>query len=78
VVNKITWQKAGQVTEPGRYMFTFGWLNVTAQDLAIWRQFPDAAFTLVQLPAADDAPQDASEEYHLGAFDLPEPPEHDR
>jgi hypothetical protein len=77
VVNKITWQKAGRVTEPGRYMFTFGWLNVTAQDLAIWRQFPDAAFTLVQLPATDDAPQDASEEYHLGSFELPEPPEHE-
>ena len=70
MVNKITWQKAGRVTEPGRYMFTFGWLNVTAQDLAIWRQFPDAAFTLVQLPTPNDEP----EEYHLGAFELPEDP----
>ncbi len=77
MVNKITWQKAGRVTEPGRYMFTFGWLNVTAQDLAVWRQFPDAAFTLVQLPpqdAAQDGSQDVSEEFHLGAFELPEPP----
>ena len=45
-INKITWQKAGRVTEPGRYMFRFGWLTVTADDLAIWRQFPDATFTL--------------------------------
>ncbi len=72
MVNKISWQKAGRVTEPGRYMFTFGWLNVTAEDLAIWRQFPDAAFTLVQLPTPSDGP----EEYHLGAFELPEPPSH--
>ena len=48
MVNKVTWQKAGRVTEPGRYMFRFGWLTVTADDLAIWRQFPDAAFTLVR------------------------------
>ncbi len=72
MVNKINWQKAGRVTEPGRYMFTFGWLNVTAEDLAIWRQFPEAAFTLVQLPTTEDEP----EEYHLGAFELPEPPPH--
>src|SRR5277367_3394086 len=49
-VNKITWQKAGGVTEPGRYMFTFGWLTIAAQDLAIWKMYPDAAFTLVKLP----------------------------
>jgi hypothetical protein len=42
-VNKITWQKAGRVTEPGRYMFKFGWLTVTADDLAIWEKYPNAA-----------------------------------
>ena len=40
VVNKVTWQKVGRVTEPGRYMFRFGWLTVTAEDLAIWRAVP--------------------------------------
>ncbi len=49
VVNKVTWQKAGRVTEPGRYMFRYGWLTITADDLAIWRQFPEASFTLVTL-----------------------------
>jgi len=70
VVNKITWQKAGHVTEPGRYMFTFGWLTVTAEDLAVWQQFPNAAFTLVQTATATDA----SEEFRLGAFELQENP----
>jgi hypothetical protein len=65
-VNKITWQKAGRVTEPGRYMFTFGWLTVTAEDLAIWEQFPDAAFTLV--PTASVIEDE--EEFRLGAFEL--------
>ena len=70
MVNKITWQKAGHVTEPGRYMFTFGWLTVTAEDLAIWQQFPNAAFTLVQTATATDA----GEEFRLGAFDLQKNP----
>jgi hypothetical protein len=73
VVNKITWQKAGGVTEPGRYMFTFGWLTVTADDLAIWKLYPDAAFTLVKLPGDQANALDAAvaEEFHLGAFELP-------
>jgi hypothetical protein len=71
-VTKITWQKAGLVTEPGRYMFRFGWLTVSAEDLAVWKQFPDAAFTLVKMPGQGGALQaGASEEYHLGAFELP-------
>ena len=66
MVNKVTWQKAGRVTEPGRYMFRYGWLTITAEDLAIWRQFPEASFTLVTLPSTPDAP----EEFHLGAFEI--------
>ena len=73
VVNKISWQKAGRVTEPGRYMFTFGFLTVTESDLAIWRQFPQAMFTLVELPA-DPAAESPSSEFHLGAFELPAEP----
>jgi hypothetical protein len=78
MVNKINWQRAGGVTEPGRYMFTFGWLTVTKEDLAIWTQFPDATFTLVELPARhedgnDDGAQDSAqaEEFRLGTFELP-------
>ena len=75
MVNKITWQRAGGVTEPGRYMFTFGWLTVTWDDLRIWNQFPDAAFTLVEMPSQAEAIEDAedvqAEEFHLGTFALP-------
>ena len=70
VVNKVTWQKAGRVTEPGRYMFRYGWVTVTAEDLAVWQKVPEAAFTLVSLPSSADAP----EEYHLGAFEIPAHP----
>ena len=63
-VGKVTWQKVGRVTEPGRYMFTFGWVNITADDLAIWKQFPNASFALVRMLT-----EDVEDEYHLGAFD---------
>ena len=70
-ITKINWQRAGRVNEPGRYMFRFGWLTVTAEDLAIWQQYPEAAFTLVELP---DLAEDEREQFHLGAFELPLPP----
>jgi hypothetical protein len=62
-VNKVTWKKVGEVKEPGRYMYTFGWVTITPADLAIWELFPGAAFTLVQQV-------DATNEYRLGSFDL--------
>ena len=64
-VDKVTWQKVGRVTEPGRYMFTFGWVIVVAEDLAIWKQFPNAEFALVKRPPAADG----EDEFRLGAFD---------
>jgi hypothetical protein len=71
-VNKITWQKAGRVTEPGRYMFKFGWRTVTADDLATWEKYPNAAFTLYSTakatePATEEIP---GEEFRLGTFEL--------
>ena len=68
VVNKITWQKAGRVTKPGRFMFTFGWLTVTSDDLAVWERYPDASFTLVEVASDTDAP----DEFRLGTFDIAE------
>jgi len=82
VVDKITWQRAGGVSEPGRYMFTFGWLTVTEDDLKIWNQFPDASFTLVEMPERTGEGQDGldevhAEEFHLGTFELPLNPRYD-
>ncbi|WP_315756716.1 MULTISPECIES: hypothetical protein [unclassified Bradyrhizobium] len=68
MVNKIDWNKADRITEPGRYMLAFGWLTVTADDIAIWQRYPGAAFTLVEGPSLFDAPDDT--EYHLGTFEL--------
>jgi hypothetical protein len=64
-VHKVAWAQVGRVAEPGRYLFTFGWLTITAEDLAIWQQHPGAAFTLLI-----QSPTEGVEEYHLGAFEL--------
>jgi len=67
-VNKISWQQAGHVKEPGRYMFRFGWLTITAEDLAVWNQFPEALFVLVKTAAFTAAAE--PEEFRLGVFEL--------
>jgi hypothetical protein len=77
-ISKVTWQQVGHVSEPGRYMFRFGWVTVAADDLAIWTQYPDTSFTLVRTsspPLAadiepDETPAVETEEFHLGAFEL--------
>jgi hypothetical protein len=61
-VNKVTWKQVGEVEEPGRYNYRFGWLTITAEDIAIWEQFPLASFTLVRQVASPD-------EFRLGSFD---------
>jgi hypothetical protein len=45
-------------------MFKFGWLTITAEDLAIWQQFPATTFTLIPVNAGEDG------EYKLGLFDI--------
>ena len=68
---KITWAMAGLVTDPGRYMFKFGWLTITADDLAIWQAYPHATFTLIRTltsPRTDEVT--VGEEFRLGTFDL--------
>jgi hypothetical protein len=68
---KITWATVGRATDPGRYMFRFGWLTITADDLAIWRAYPNAAFTLIKTLTSPETDEEAvGEEYRLGTFDL--------
>jgi hypothetical protein len=71
-VNKITWAQVGRVTEPGRYMFKFGWLTITSDDIAVWEQYPNAAFTLYSTPptAQPEDEREAAEEFRLGTFEL--------
>ena len=66
--NKITWAQVGRVAEPGRYMFKFGWLTITAEDLAVWKLYPNAAFTLFTTATAADG----QDEFRLGTFELRE------
>ena len=66
-LDKITWDRVGRVTEPGRYMYKFGWLTITAQELEVWQRFPNAAFTLYRPSVAE-----TEDDFRLGAFELPE------
>ena len=59
-VNKLTWAQVGGITEPGRYMFRFGWLTITADDLAVWERFPNASFVLVSSGLFEGAAEDST------------------
>jgi hypothetical protein len=66
-VNKITWDKIGRVTEPGRYRCFFGYLNVTSEDIEVWVRYPQATFTSISRPTSE---QSVGEDYRLSAFDV--------
>ena len=64
---------AGRVTDPGRYLFRFGWLTITANDLEIWLAYPNAAFTLIRTltsPLAEIDEESVGDEFRLGTFEL--------
>ena len=65
-LNKITWAQVGRVTEPGRYMYRFGWLTITTEDLSIWKDYPNAAFTLFRTATTENDTDD----FRLGTFEL--------
>jgi hypothetical protein len=64
-IPRVSWAAVGRVQTPGRYMFKFGWVTISEDDLAVWRKYPDATFALYE-----GAGQDG--EFRLGSFD-PEP-----
>jgi hypothetical protein len=57
-------------------LFKFGWLTITAEDLAIWEEFPNAAFTLYSAAAGTTAEpggeteEETGEEFRLVTFEL--------
>jgi hypothetical protein len=57
------------VTEPGRYMLRFGRVTITAEDIAIWEQYPNASFTLYIPGSATGTEETAGEEFRLGIFE---------
>ena len=68
IVARVGWGNVGKVQELGRYMFRFGWVTITADDLAIWSQFPEATFALYEVASEN------GDEYRLGSVDLNRPP----
>ena len=70
-INKVNWGQVGRVTKPDRYQYSFGWLTIAAEDLAIWENNPGAVFTLVNAATTEYPPGD---EYRLGTFELRQTP----
>jgi hypothetical protein len=64
---RLTLPELGNPTDPGRYDSRYGVIEVTADDLWIWTQHPNAAFVVMQ-------PSPYSEKTYswLGTFELRE------
>ena len=45
---RLTLPELGMPTDPGRYDSRYGIIEVTADDLWIWTQHPNAAFVVMQ------------------------------
>jgi hypothetical protein len=57
--------QVGRVSEPGRYLFTFGWFTIAESDLAIEARFPNEEFALYAT-ARHHGP---AQEFRQGTFD---------
>lgn len=64
-IHKVNWGQVGRVMRPDRYEYSYGWLTIAAEDVAVWEVYPDALFTLVNVRSAD-----SMDEYRLGTFEL--------
>ena len=54
-------------TEPGQWETQFGLVEITADDIAIWKQYPLAAFSITGF-----SPRIEGQILRLGSFELPE------
>jgi hypothetical protein len=69
-MKKISWHEIGMATEPGQYRYRFGFVIVSARDIAIWQQYPDAVFSVIE-------PSVYAEQriFKLGTFELRDRPD---
>ena len=46
-MNKLTWVEVGLIIEPGRYDCKYGSVEVTVDDLWVWKKYPNAIFVVM-------------------------------
>jgi len=64
-IPKLSWDDVGKATEPGQYKSRYGLIQVRADEIRIWKMYPNAAFAVMQPSPFSD--QDVS---RLGSFDV--------
>jgi hypothetical protein len=64
-IPKLRWDDIGKATEPGQYKSRYGLIQVRADEIWIWKTYPNAAFAVIQPSPYSD--QDVS---RLGSFDV--------
>ncbi|QOZ56123.1 hypothetical protein KUL72_13995 [Bradyrhizobium arachidis] len=45
---RLRFSDVGEPSEPGEHRSRFGLVEITRNDLAVWKAFPNAVFTVIQ------------------------------
>jgi hypothetical protein len=64
-IPKLRWDDIGKTTEPGQHKSRYGLIHVRADEIRIWKTYPNAAFAVMQPSPYSD--QNVS---RLGSFDV--------
>jgi hypothetical protein len=67
-IPKIGWVDVGMTTEPGQHKSRYGMVQVCADEIWIWKQYPGATFVVMQ-----PSPYSNEVVSRLGSFDLGDP-----
>jgi hypothetical protein len=62
----VTWQDVGCPEAPGTYPFNDGLINIRRRELDVWKEHPDALFTVAVFK-----PITGPVSYGLGSYELP-------
>ncbi|UWU74075.1 hypothetical protein N2603_28940 [Bradyrhizobium huanghuaihaiense] len=62
---RLRFSDVGEPSEPGEHRSHYGLVEVTRSDLAVWKAFPDAVFTVIQ-----PSPYSNATIFRLGTFEV--------
>ncbi|MGX1321556.1 hypothetical protein AB7M17_005009 [Bradyrhizobium sp. USDA 377] len=62
---RLRFSDVGEPAEPGEHRSRYGLVAITRSDLAVWKAFPDAVFTVIQ-----PSPYSNAAAFRLGTFEV--------
>ncbi|MDN5005265.1 hypothetical protein ACFQZO_30875 [Bradyrhizobium sp. GCM10027634] len=64
-IQRLRFSDIGEPSEPGQYRSPYGLVEITRNDLAVWKAFPDAIFAIIA-----PSPYSSATIFRLGTFEV--------